>query len=617
VGKFQRDRRLDGFMRDLLHSGDLKVEDAEFLKVGKWMTPSPFYIQAGQTVREAAEMIDKLRVDCLPIIDEEGQLVGMVTMRKVLHDFLHGKQGELVLNRIPQRNFAPVRSNESLLDIFSLPYEQFPVIDDEGQLIGVLSRRDILDGFFKYIQKLNKTENMAEVLQVILESAYEGIAVVDRHGIIREFNEAYSRFTGIAREQAIGRHVTEVIDNTNLHITVKTAIPERGVLQNIQGQQMIVHRIPIWKEEKVVGAIGMLIFEGVTEVYRIYERLQKDTMREQIKPQSFTTQKQQDSRITLDQIIGVSENASAVKRLARRAARTAATVLITGESGTGKEMYAKSIHHLSPFSSGPFISVNCGAIPDHLFESELFGYEEGAFTGAKKGGKPGKFELAHNGTLFLDEIGEMPLIMQTKLLRVLQEKEAERVGGIKKYDINVRIIAATNRNLKKMVEGGEFREDLFYRLNIIQLLIPPLRDRKEDIPILLSHYVKEICEKYQIEEKSITSEAVSHLMSYHWDGNIRELVNTIERLVTLVDRKIIDVHHLPDYMKESHSVNEKETKEEAIPLIERAKNLGKEQEKQLIIDILQKTHGNKSKAAEQLGIHRTTLYQKLKKYHIQ
>ncbi len=604
-------------MRDLLHSGDLKGEDAEFLKVGKWMTPSPFYIRAGQTVREAAEMIDELRVDCLPIIDEEGQLVGMVTMRKVLHDFLHGKQGELVLNRIPQRNFAPVRSNESLLNIFSLPYEQFPVVDNEGQLMGILSRRDILDGFFKYIQKLNKMENMAEVLQVILESAYEGIAVVDRHGIIREFNEAYSRFTGIAREQAIGRHVTEVIDNTNLHITVKTAIPERGVLQTIQGQQMIVHRIPIWKEEKVVGAIGMLIFEGVTEVYRIYERLQKDAMREQIKPQSFTIQKQQDSRITLDKIIGVSENASAVKRLARRAARTAATVLITGESGTGKEMYAKSIHHLSPFSSGPFISVNCGAIPDHLFESELFGYEEGAFTGAKKGGKPGKFELAHNGTLFLDEIGEMPLILQTKLLRVLQEKEAERVGGVKKYTINVRIIAATNRDLKKMVEEGEFREDLFYRLNIIQLLIPPLRDRKEDIPILLSHYVKEICEKYQIEEKSITSEAVSHLMGYHWDGNIRELVNTIERLVTLVDRKIIDVHHLPDYRKESPLVNEKETKEEAIPLIEKAKNLGKKQEKQLIIDILQKTHGNKSKAAEQLGIHRTTLYQKLKKYHIQ
>ena len=277
-------------------------------------------------------------------------------------------------------------------------------------------------------------------------------------------------------------------------------------------------------------------------------------------------------------------------------------------------MFEKSIHHLSPFATGPFISVNCGAIPEQLFESELFGYEEGAFTGAKKGGKPGKFELAQNGTIFLDEIGEMPLVMQTKLLRVLQEKEAERVGGLSKYHINTRIISATNRNLKEMVENGEFRDDLYYRLNIIQLHIPPLRDRKKDIPILVSHYVKEICDKYGLPRKTFSADAVSALMKNEWRGNIREMVNTIERLVTLVDGNMIDRHHLPNTLK----INQfsEEIKGQKSSKIEEARMYGQEREKELILEMLKKAGGNKSKAAHLLGIHRTTLYQKLKKFGI-
>ncbi len=295
----------------------------------------------------------------------------------------------------------------------------------------------------------------ADTLNVILESAYEGIAVVDAQGIVVQFSDAYSRFTGIKKEDALGRHVTEVIDNTNLHNTVKTGIPERGVLQTIQGNPMVVHRIPIWKDGKVAGAIGMLIFEGVSELYHIYEKLQNHALHQQAEwarsSAKRTSTNNGEKRVTIAQIIGESARMSEVKRLARRAARTSATVLITGESGTGKELFAKSIHYLSPFADGPLITVNCGAIPENLIESELFGYEEGAFTGARKGGKPGKVELANNGTLFLDEIGEMPLPMQTKLLRALQEKEAERVGGITKYDFNARIVAATNRNLEEMV----------------------------------------------------------------------------------------------------------------------------------------------------------------------
>ncbi|KAF0819613.1 Transcriptional regulator [Bacillus sp. ZZV12-4809] len=583
----------------------------EHLKVKNWMTPSPFCIHPGQTLAAASKMMADFHLECLPVTDETNRLVGMITSRKLLNYFAQGKPGDALIGSIPKSNQAAVRPDDSILDIMSLPYDQLPVTGEDGRLLGILTARDILDGLSKYLYKLRQQHNSEGALGAILESAYEGIAVVDENGILQEFNEAYSRFTGIKREDAIGRHVTEVIDNTHLHETVKTGIAERGVLQNIQGHDMVVHRIPLWKEGRIAGAIGMLIFEGVTEVYKIYEKLQE---KQDSKPDLFSKKKENDSRVTLDQIIGTSEGITEVKRLARKAARTAATVLITGESGTGKEMFAKSIHHLSPFSTGPFISVNCGAIPEHLFESELFGYEEGAFTGAKKGGKPGKFELADNGTIFLDEIGEMPLVMQTKLLRVLQEKEAERVGGLKKYQINVRVIAATNRNLMQMVETGEFREDLYYRLNIIQLHIPPLRERKKDIPVLLVHYLKEICERYQVSGKLFTSEAVNAFVQHPWRGNIREMVNTVEQLVTLVDGKVIDYHHLPEMLKKPEATLKIEAL--AAGSIEEAKLLGSQRESEIILDALRRAGGNKSRAADLLGIHRTTLYQKLKKHGI-
>ncbi|WP_434024793.1 sigma 54-interacting transcriptional regulator [Neobacillus mesonae] len=582
------------------------------------MTPSPYYVLEGELIREVAQKMEILRVDCLPMLDRYHQFLGMITIRKLLNSYVNGINGEQMASSILLRNITKISQNDSILQVYSLPFDHLPVVDDRGILVGVLTRRDILDGFSKYLYQLEQKQNSAEALEAILESAYEGIAVVDENGILQEFNEAYCRFIGIKREEAIGRHVTEVIENTQLHLTVKTGIPARGVLQTIHGEDMVVHRIPIWREGRVVGAIGMLIFEGVTEVYKIYEKLLENNHQKQSNKELLTLKQEKDSRLTLDQIIGTSEEISHVKRMARRAARTAATVLIMGESGTGKEMFAKSIHNLSPFSKGPFISVNCGAIPDNLFESELFGFDDGAFTGAKKGGKPGKFELANNGTIFLDEIGELPLIMQTKLLRVLQEKEVERVGGIKKYSINVRIIGATNRDLKEMVDKGQFREDLYYRLNIIQLVLPPLRERKKDIPILIAHYMKEICDRYQIKVKSLTQAAVTAFIDYSWRGNIRELVNTIERLVTLVDGQVIDLEHLPFPMKGpgAKKIEQRIPQIVAPTLIQEAKMEGSRKEKEMILKALKNAGGNKSKAAEILGIHRTTLYQKLKRHEI-
>ncbi|RXJ00675.1 PAS domain S-box protein [Anaerobacillus alkaliphilus] len=453
-----------------------------------------------------------------------------------------------------------------------------------------------------------------DILSTVLDSAYEGIVVINHEGKIIHFNEAYCRFTGIKIEDALGQHVTKIIENTRLHHVLKSGIPERGSLQIINGQEMVVHRIPIRKNDQVVAVIGMLIFEGVSELYKILEKHQQ-------KAKTRLANTETKPLITLEQIIGKSEKIADTKQLARKAAKTLATVLITGESGTGKELFAQSIHLLSPFSTGPFVSVNCAAIPDHLLESELFGYADGAFTGARKGGKPGKFELANEGTLFLDEIGDMPLAMQSKILRVLQEKEGTRVGGVKPYRTNTRIVAATNKSLEQMVMAGTFREDLYYRLNIIRLHIPPLRERKEDIPLLLAHYMEEVCQKYNISIKRLTNTALVELLSYEWPGNIRELVNIVERMISLVDKEDISASDVSllfnqSTISQSLSIEASDLAKAPLTIFSERKKEMKLEERDLIINVLIETNGNKAKAARKLGIHRSTLYDKLKLHDI-
>lgn len=540
------------------------LEKDKSLHVKDFMISISDYINYNCTFQEAAGKIRHSNIDILPLVDEHRKPIGMINSKTIIEALLLDLSEERIYNHFWDEDVYTIYEDASILDLYSLPYSYFFVVDCSESLIGIITQKEIIKALSKYIEELNEVKNSAEILKVVLDSAYEGIAVVDEQGILKEFNKAYSRFIGVEQKDAIGKHVQDVIDNTKLHKTVKTGLPERGEIQYIQGQPMIVHRIPIWKEEKVIGAIGMLIFEGVSELYEIYERYQKK-LREHKQSHIHSVKGLQTRKeVTLDQIIGDSKETVELKQLVRKVARTDATVLITGESGTGKEMFARSIHHLSEQRGGPFISVNCAAIPEHLFESELFGYEEGAFTGAKKGGKRGKFELAQNGTLFLDEIGEMPLLMQTKLLRVLQEKEIERVGGVGKQQINTRIIAATNRNIKKMVEEGEFREDLYYRINIIELHIPPLRERLEDIPLLISHYLKKICEKYALPMKQLTAEAMSVFLQYNWCGNIRELVNTIERLVILTEGNIIDIKHLPQYMEVSRKPTQRDQNSNSI-----------------------------------------------------
>nr|WP_160722789.1 sigma-54-dependent Fis family transcriptional regulator [Bacillus sp. USDA818B3_A] len=579
------------------------------------MTTNPYTVRPKQTLREAITILQTYRIDGLPVVDGTNRVVGLITRTKLMSCFLEGLSADSPVEAVMTEPVVTIDQQEAITTAYELPVGRLPVVDEAGRLVGILTRTDLLHCYAEHIGQLQQTLHIAETLSTILESAYEGVVVIDANGYIQEFNNAYCRFIGKKREEVIGQHVTQIIENTRLHIVIQTGVAEKGYIQRIQGQDMVVHRIPILKEGKVVGAIGMLIFHGVTELYNILGRMQE--LSRQVSANSTAADNPYIELDSFDKIIGQSAQIQAVKRMARKVAGTPSTVLITGESGTGKEMFAKAIHELSSYAEGNFISVNCAAIPEHLLEAELFGYEDGAFTGAKKGGKPGKFELAHKGTLFLDEVGDMPLFMQTKILRVLQEREVERVGGIAKHKIDVRIIAATNQHLEEMVAEGKFREDLYYRLNIIRLEIPPLRERQEDIPVLLNQYLDHFSDRFGFGPKSFGREAMAALVNYSWPGNVRELVNTVEMLVNLsetaiiTEQELLPKHRTNDLVEFSSSPAQKEK-----GLLMDIKDSVFIKEREMIIQALHETNGNKAAASRNLGIQRSTLYEKMKKYRI-
>ncbi len=313
----------------------------------------------------------------------------------------------------------------------------------------------------------------------------------------------------------------------------------------------------------------------------------------------------------MQEIIGKSPAIQKVFQLIKKVAPTESTVLILGESGTGKELVARAIHNQSRRREGPFIPVNCGAIPEELLESELFGYEKGAFTGASRS-KPGRFELAQGGTIFLDEIAEMSPKLQVKLLRVLQEKTVERLGSERPITVDIRIIAATNRDLEKEVAEGRFREDLYFRLNVIPIKLPPLRERKEDIPLLAEHFLARFCEREEVPRKRLSEKALKRLMEYHWPGNVRELENLMERLVILTEREVIEEEDLPEHIRVpriSTNPGVKVSFKEGVSLPQALREF----ERSLILQALEASGGVKSRAARLLGIKRTTLIEKMKR----
>jgi PAS domain S-box-containing protein len=446
-----------------------------------------------------------------------------------------------------------------------------------------------------------------ELYDLVLDSIFNGVVVTDSDGYILYFNRPYGRFLGVNPDEQIGRHVTEVINNTRMHIVAKTGKAEINHTQKIRGQNMVVQRIPIKRDGRVVAVFGQVMFKDVRDVHALARKL--SLLESKVRHYEEELISIWSSRYTLESIVGVSEAMRSLKREALKAAGTNLPVLITGESGTGKELFAHAIHHASPRRLHPFIRINCAAIPKDLLESELFGYERGAFTGARSEGKPGKFELAHHGTIFLDEIGELPLTMQPKLLRALEEKEFERVGGTSVIQSDFRLIAASNQSLEEMVKRGRFRKDLFYRLNVIPLYIPPLRDRKEDILPLAFHILKQLSESAASPEVTLDPEVQEVLMQHDWPGNVRELSNVLERAFCSLEGDRIRIQDLAFPLRPHDSEMESAS---CIPLKDAVSRI----ERDAILQALAACENNKTKAARLLGIHRTLLYKKMRRHGI-
>lgn len=456
-------------------------------------------------------------------------------------------------------------------------------------------------------KKIIELRNSFEMLEDILNYAYEGYVLVDSQGKIVKMN--YEKLLGIKEDDGIGKPVEEVIENTRMHVVVKTGKKELRDVQRIQGHDMITNRIPIIKENKVIGAVGTVLFKDVSEVKELAHHLLD--LQSKINKYKGEIERIEGSKYSFDGIITRNSKMEYLKKVSRMAAETNSTVLITGESGTGKELFAHAIHRASYRKEEAFIAINCAAIPKDLLESELFGYDNGAFTGAKKEGKVGKFELANGGTIFLDEIGDMPLEMQAKILRVLESKEFERIGSNKKISFEARVVAATNENIEEAVKKGKFRDDLYYRLNVINIEIPPLRERPEDIEPIAEDILKYLLKEMKLGKKQISSDALKVLKNYNWPGNVRELRNVLERAINLSVGNLILPEHLPERIIKKSDYNIKVV--EDIPLL---KDVLLETEKKVIADAIFASNGNKTLAAEKLGIHRTALYKKMEKYKI-
>ena len=463
-------------------------------------------------------------------------------------------------------------------------------------------------------QPAEKRDELLAMCERLFEISPDGFLFVNPDGRIAYINPAYCYQLDIKRSDAIGKPVVEVVKNTALVARMESRdfTVERNVLwATLPGQYktkepyVIVTRCVVPdKDGNILGAIGQIKF--INETLRLADVL--NDMRDELKFYKEELNRLGSDHYTFERIIGNSPQFSRVKALARKAAQNDFTVLLTGETGTGKEVFAHAIHYASPRRNRPFVRINCAAIPHELFESELFGYYEGAFTGAKKGGKKGKIELANGGTLFLDEIGDMPLSMQVKLLRVLQEREIEILGGEQTLPIDIRVIAATNKDLPQEIAQGRFREDLYYRLNVIPLDIPPLRQHKSDIPIFLDHFLREINQQYQTAA-FFTREAVRALESYPWPGNVRELKNTVERSYTMADGGAIQETHLPPHIVTRiafPSSSGPQTLAHAVQAVE----------KTFIQKALWQYNYNIRQTADHLGIHRSTLYNKMDFYGI-
>lgn len=454
----------------------------------------------------------------------------------------------------------------------------------------------------------NSNNRFNHIFNKVLEMSDDGFIVVDCNGIVTDINEKYCNFLNTTRKDAIGKTIFNIIPNSKMLDIVQNAYTEESVLHTYDsGEKVIVSRSFVKNDDDmVIAGVAQVKFK-LTSLDVTKRLMEEYHMLNYYKEQYEALQ---NNTYDFNQIIGDNPRFLFQKQRGLKVAKTSFSVLLTGETGTGKEVFARAIHNSSERAKNPMVSINCAAIPSELLESELFGYEGGAFTGAKSGGKKGKFLMANNSTIFLDEVGDMPLPMQAKLLRVLEEKVIEPVGSTKQIPIDIRIISATRKNLQEMVLNGEFREDLFYRLNVVNIEILPLRERKDDILILSSFFLDRLNQEYR-QKVFFSPEVELCFYSYDWPGNIRELDNVIKSAYAVCNEGLIMLYDLPKRIAEyTQSENNDEDELEYHSAMD-------QYEEHLIKYFLNKNNGNVNKAAESANIHRSLFYKKMKKYKLE
>jgi PAS domain S-box-containing protein len=694
---------------------DLKIKSS--LKVKDFMRYHPEFLTAKDSIRSAVEIMVNNSIDAVPIVDEAGDLQGIVTKTLVLREILNGIDLQQPISQIMISQVNSIGPEEDVSNLIAINVGNLPVLRDQT-VVGMVTLSDTIRAYFSSLIALH-----AE-LNAVINSTHNGILTVNEAGEITLINKAAEWILGLKREDVVGKKISEVVPQSKLPEILASGQGRLGQKVVYQEKVFISNLTPVIGNKQIIGAVE--VFQDISELEMISEELsytkqikeelsaiidssfdgfhitdnQGKTLRinkaferitsipisdlmgktiaelvdagvychdvlklvlekrepvtisqeskpgntviitanpvfdeqgnlfrivinvrdiselndlrqqlEQARTLSHHYQEELNRYNLADQFVIRSKESRDLADLCVRLGQVDATVLIKGESGVGKEFAAQIIHSNSNRRDKPMIKVNCAAIPESLFESELFGYEPGAFTGASKEGKPGFFEAAHGGTLLLDEIGEMPLSTQAKLLRAIQDKVITRVGGTKPIKVDVRLIAATNRNLQEMVQNKEFRRDLYFRLNVIPVTVPPLRDRKVEIPFLVDHFVKRFNAKYGFK-KRIDERQIKALMNYDWPGNVRELENLIERVLVTSPGNVIRHINLHDF---DHADYEAINYEHFIGF--KLQTAIEQLEKYLIQNSLE-TLGTTRKAAQELGVSQPTIVRKAAKYNI-
>jgi transcriptional regulator with PAS, ATPase and Fis domain len=455
-----------------------------------------------------------------------------------------------------------------------------------------------------------RPKNYTQMLELLLDNTHEGLVICDPLGKILYFNHSYADIYNMDKERDFGRNIEEFFPNSRIRHAARTGKPEYGVINYWKGRKVVVNRIPIKEGSEIQYVISQILFRDVEDLQKMAEKLTR--LKRKVESIGAELRNCFQAKYNIDDIIGESHHMRQLKKQASKYASSSLPVLILGESGTGKELFAHAIHRMSSRVDRAFLAINCASIPKELMESELFGYEAGAFTGATQKRKIGKFEIVEGGTILLDEIGDMPIEMQAKLLRVLEEKQITRLGGSRTIPVEFSLIASTNKNIEEMVKKGTFRSDLFYRINVFMLKIPPLRERREDIMTIALDIASSPLFGRHDGTIKFSREIVPILMQYDWPGNVRELKNVINyaKHNLLAGESVIEPRHLPSFLISK-------VEEPSVKTISPSFKKGIEKkEREIIVNALKSTMGNKLAAAKLLNMPRSVLYSKLKKYDL-